>query len=139
MAAGWIRLLRVLRMNPIATQELWRLVDQAVLALPDWVRERMDNVSIAVSPWPTQHQVETVRRQRGLTGMLLGLYEGIPLTRRGRGYHLASPDQITLFQRPLEMHARDSDELVALVQRTIIHEIGHHFGMSEDHLRELGI
>jgi predicted Zn-dependent protease with MMP-like domain len=115
-----------------------RLVDQALASLPEWVQAKMDNVIILVAPWPTPQQLESVQRQRGRGVLLLGLYEGVPLTRRGRGYHLTPPDRITLFQRALEMQAQDPQQLIAAIQHTIIHEIGHHFGMSEDQLRALG-
>ena len=124
-----------MRLDPDAFGEL---VDEAIETLPAWVSEKMDNVSITVALWPAASQIESVRRQRGAGVMLLGLYEGIPLTQRDRGYHLAAPDRITLFQRPLEMHALDGAHLVQLIQHTIIHEIGHHFGMSEEALQRLG-
>jgi predicted Zn-dependent protease with MMP-like domain len=114
------------------------LVDQAIASLPEWVHEKMDNVAILVAPWPTPQQLESVQRQRGRGVLLLGLYEGVPLTRRGRGYNLTPPDRITLFQRALEMQAQDAQQLVAAIQHTIIHEIGHYFGMSEDQLHALG-
>ncbi|MFH1085620.1 MAG: metallopeptidase family protein [Chloroflexota bacterium] len=126
----------MMRLSP---EEFGQLVDEALETLPAWVGEKMDNVAITVAPWPTSSQLDSVRRQRGPNTMLLGLYEGIPLTLRGRGYHLAAPDRITLFQRPLELHTQDSAQLVRLIQHTIVHEIGHHFGMSEEALRELGL
>ncbi|MBC7236014.1 MAG: metallopeptidase family protein [Chloroflexi bacterium] len=120
------------------TQEAFAaLVARALDELPVWVRERMDNVAVLVAPWPTRDQLRAARL-RG-RGTLLGLYEGVPLTRRGRGYTLQPPDRITLFQRPLEHLARDEAELIALVQRTVIHEIGHHFGLEEKDLNRLGI
>lgn len=71
--------------------------------------------------------------------MLLGLYEGVPLTRRGHAYRLVTPDQITLFQHPLQRAAATEEELARLVRRTVIHEIGHHFGFSEADLNSLGL
>ncbi|MBC7316313.1 MAG: metallopeptidase family protein, partial [Chloroflexi bacterium] len=70
-------------------------------------------------------------------GMLLGLYEGTPLTRRAH-YHLAAPDRITLFRGPLLLEAQRKGDLVGLIRRTIIHEVAHHFGFSEEQLRQLG-
>ncbi|MBN1399461.1 MAG: metallopeptidase family protein [Anaerolineae bacterium] len=122
----------------LSAEAFEHLVDEALASLPDWVEAKMDNVAILVAPWPSRGQIESVQRQRGRSGLLLGLYEGVPLTRRGRGYHLTPPDRITLFQRALEMQANDPQQLVAAIQRTVIHEIGHHFGMSEEQLRELG-
>jgi predicted Zn-dependent protease with MMP-like domain len=113
------------------------LVERALDELPEWVQERMDNVAVLVALWPTPYQLEAARvRHRH---MLLGLYEGVPLSRRGRGYNLLPPDRITLFQLPLQTLARNEEQLVRLVQRTVVHEIGHHFGFGEDDLGRLGI
>jgi len=110
------------------------LVDRAVAALPGWVHEHMQNVLITTALWPSaaQQRVVHVRGQ-----MLLGLYEGVPLTRRGSGYHLHPPDRITLFQRPLEQVADSEADLEGLIRDTIVHEIAHHFGFSEEDLARL--
>jgi len=68
---------------------------------------------------------------------LLGLYEGIPLTKR-QHYTGALPDRITVFRLPLCRHARDLEDLVRQVQVTVLHEFGHHVGIGEDRLHELG-
>ena len=112
-----------------------RLVAEAVDSLPEWIGEHMENVFLTTAIWPSSHQMQSSRV--GRNSLLLGLYEGVPLSRRGGRYHLTPPDRITLFQRPLEMVARDEEHLVDLVQSTIIHEIAHHFGFSEDELRRL--
>ena len=113
-----------------------QLVARALDDLPDWVRDRMDNVAIVVEPWPSTSQMLTPGVPRA--GLLLGLYEGVPLTKRGRGYGLTPPDRITLFQGPLELCARDPEALTQLIRRTIVHEVAHHFGFSEARIRELG-
>lgn len=113
-----------------------KIVARALDDLPKWVSQKMQNLAIVIHPWPTTKQMQKSQKQ-GTT--LLGLYEGIPLTRRGQAYRLVPPDRITLFQRPLQGAARDEQELVQLVRRTIIHEIGHHFGLSERDLRDLGL
>ena len=112
------------------------LVAQALDDLPDWVRAHLDNVAVVVAPWPTAAQRRSARVQEGL---LLGLYEGVPLTQRGRGYNLIPPDRITLFQGPLELTARHRRDLLRLIRRTVIHEIAHHFGFSEAALHDLEI
>ena len=119
----------------ITAERFDELLDQALAALPAWVTARMDNVIVTAAPWPSAAQRERARRD----GMLLGLYEGVPLSRRGRGYHLAPPDRITLFREALCWLAADEQDLVRLIQRTIAHEIGHHFGMSEEELRAAGV
>jgi len=122
-----------MRVDPATFEELVAL---AVDELPDWVHERLENVAILVQPWPTGEQLRSARVGQGRT--LLGLYEGIPLTHRGRGSGLTPPDRITLFQRPLESLAHDEQTLVARIRQTIVHEVAHHFGISDEHLRELG-
>ena len=112
-----------------------RLISQALDALPEWVQEHMNNVVIIVEPWPNASQLQAAEISPGKT--LLGLYQGIPLTRRGRGYQLAPPDRISLFQGPLESFADNELALKRLIRRTVIHEIAHHFGFSEAKLREL--
>jgi predicted Zn-dependent protease with MMP-like domain len=118
-------------------QDFEELVEQALESLPEWIKAHLENVAVMTAAWPSQDQ----RRASGVRAedLLLGLYEGVPLTRRGRGYHLMPPDRITLFQGPLEMVARSSADLIRLVQRTVAHEVAHHFGMSDERLRELDL
>ncbi len=123
---------RPMRLTPAAFEAL---VARALDDLPPWVQERMDNVAVMVVGWPTHEQMRSVGVRRGR--LLLGLYEGVPITRRGRGYNLVSPDRIYLFQGPLELVARGPDDLVRLVQDTVIHEIAHHFGFSDDDIDAL--
>ena len=112
------------------------LVTRALDDMPEWVGERMSNVAVVVAGWPTREQMRAAGTGRGR--VLLGLYEGVPLAKRGRGYHLVPPDRITLFQGPLQLQAGDEAELVTLMRRTIAHEIAHHFGLSEAQLWDLG-
>lgn len=122
-------------MIAVSAEHFDELVDQALAALPAWVSERLDNVMVTVAPWPTDAQ----RQSAGREGLLLGLYEGVPLSRRGGRYHLVAPDRITIFRQALQWLAVDEDDLVRLIQRTIAHEIGHHLGMSEAELRDAGL
>jgi predicted Zn-dependent protease with MMP-like domain len=104
--------------------EAW--VEEAIESLPDDLRAAMSNVAIVVQAEPPP----------GLP--LLGLYEGVPLTRRGSYYAGALPDKITIYQGPLErLYGGDPDRLRAEVQRVVLHEIAHHFGISDERLREL--
>jgi predicted Zn-dependent protease with MMP-like domain len=120
----------------LTTEAFEALVAQALDNLPDWVRERMENLAITVEPWPTREQRHKTGTTRGT--LLLGLYEGIPLTQRGRGYNLVAPDRITLFQGPLELLADSPATLVQLIRHTVIHEIAHYLGFSEKEIRGLG-
>ena len=120
-----------------SSSDFERLVSQALDTLPEWVQEYMNNVVIIVEPWPNASQLQAAEIPPGNT--LLGLYQGIPLTRRGLGYQLIPPDRISLFQGPLESIANNELALKQLIRRTVIHEIAHHFGFSEAQLRELEI
>ena len=100
---------------------------EALEGLPEWVRQAMENVDVLVEAAPPPGQPG-----------LLGLYEGIPLPQRGMGYAGVLPDRITLFRSTIEREARGSAErLRDVVQHTVIHEIAHHFGISDDRLREI--
>ena len=112
------------------------LVARAIDELPAWVRERMDNIDIVVQTWPSVGQLRRSGTPAGST--LLGLYEGVPLIRRGRGYNLVPPDRIVLFRGPLEQQAQHGRPLQQLIRRTVLHEIAHHFGFTESEIRSLG-
>ncbi len=111
------------------------LVRQAVATLPEEIAERMSNVDVEVQEQPTERQLRSLGVPSGRT--LLGLYQGIPLTRRTSGYNLVSPDRIIIFQRPLELTSRGDDDLVKRVRDTVVHEIAHHFGISDERLQEM--
>jgi predicted Zn-dependent protease with MMP-like domain len=99
---------------------------------PDLARE-FTNVAVMVEDWPTTAQLA------GRSGTLLGLYEGISLPSRSPlGYTGVMPDKITIFRGPLCALARDEEDLARQVRVTVLHEVGHYFGMSEARLRELG-
>ena len=117
--------------------EFERLVSEALDSLPEWVQEYMNNIVILVESQPNAAQLQAAGTPDDQT--LLGLYQGIPLTRRGRGYQMAPPDRITLYQGPLESYGVNALQLKKLIRRTVIHEIAHHFGFSEARLNELGI
>lgn len=102
------------------------LVEQAIASLPDDLRGFMSNVAVVVEDEPPA----------GLP--LLGLYQGVPLTRRSSAYAAVPPDRITIYQGPLErITGGDPDLLAAQVRRVVLHEIAHHFGISDERLREL--
>ncbi len=105
----------------------------------------LDNVEVIVEDEPTAEQLAQGRgypEPRASAGdddeTLFGLYEGVPLTRRGSDYHLVPPDRITIFRGPLSQRARDEADLARQIRVTVIHEVAHHFGIDDDRLRELG-
>jgi predicted Zn-dependent protease with MMP-like domain len=111
------------------------LVFKAVDELPDEFSERMDNIDIVVQNEPTSSQLAEAGLRRSET--LLGLYEGVPLTRRSRSYGMVPPDKITIFQKPIEARYRGDIEIQREVQRVVKHEIAHHFGISDARLNQL--
>ena len=114
-----------------------RLVRQALDELPEAYRERLANVDVVVERRPRPHQLRSAGLGAGET--LFGLYEGIPLAERTSDYGLVLPDKITIFQGPLEREFLDAAELVAEVRRTVLHELAHHFGTSDEELERLGL
>jgi predicted Zn-dependent protease with MMP-like domain len=98
----------------------------------------VDNVAVTVQEWPTRRQLESVGIGPG-AGTLLGLYEGVARTRRTSHYSLVLPDKITIFRGPiLQMCPSDEEAIRAQIRRTVLHEIAHHFGISDERLTELG-
>lgn len=106
--------------------EFDQAVAEAVDSLPADLRAFMSNVAIVIEQEPPVGQP------------LLGLYQGVPLTRRGGGYLGALPDKITIYQLPLERHYGPAPHtLRQAIRRVVLHEIAHHFGISDQRLREL--
>ena len=112
------------------------LVRQAVESLPDRFLKRLDNVDVVVEGRPSRHQ--RLINNLAPHETLFGLYEGIPQIDR-EGYGFVMPDKITIFQRPIEEFCNDAEEIVEQVQLTVIHEVAHHFGISDDALHEMGL
>ncbi len=111
------------------------LVARAVEDLPEEFLSSLQNVDIVVEDRPTAGQLARARLRRGHT--LLGLYEGVPQTKRGRHYGLVLPDKITIFQKPIEAKCRHEAEIIAEVRRVVRHEIAHHFGTGEARLHQI--
>jgi len=116
--------------------EFEQLVAEALDSLPPDIAGYLNNVDVVVAGWPSAHHLHVGHVPPGQT--LLGLYEGVPLTKRGSHYNLTLPDKITLFQGPILETCRTSHEAIQAVRRTVIHELAHHFGISDERLRELG-
>jgi predicted Zn-dependent protease with MMP-like domain len=113
-----------------------KLVSEAVNALPDQFLSRLDNVEIVVEDFPSLD----IQQIEGLESPydLLGYYEGVPLTERDETASPWLPDRITVFQKPLEAICTSRLELIEEVQRTVVHEVAHYFGIEEDRISELG-
>lgn len=116
--------------------EFGKIIDEAIDELPEEFKEKLTNVAVVIADWPTQAQLQRLYRN-GQHGMLLGLYEGIPQTKRhfyGIGGQL--PDKITIFKFPLLRISRSYEAAVLNIKDTVIHEIAHHFGMSEEAIHQ---
>ncbi len=120
-------------MVTVTRRRFEELVGDALDAIPREIWADMENVAVLVEDWPAVGQGATDGHS------LLGLYEGIPVTKRSPlGYTGAMPDRITIFRGPLCERARDESDLARQVHVTVLHEVGHYFGMSDARLRELG-
>ncbi len=111
------------------------LVASAVEGLPEEFLERMENIAVVVEDYPTPSQLRKSGVGRDRT--LLGLYEGVPLSRRGSGYGMVPPDKVTIFRGPIEAKCHTDSEIAEEVKRVVKHEIAHHFGISDERLDEL--
>jgi len=113
-----------------------QLVAEALDHLPEDIARHLDNVEVVIEPWPSPDLLRAVGLGPGQ--LLFGLYQGVPRTQRTSHYGLVLPDKITIFQGPIQMTCRTEAEIRARVRRVVIHEIAHHFGISDDRLREMG-
>lgn len=110
--------------------EFEKLAEKAVRRLPEFFKTKMQNVVLTVADRP---EAALVRRfGRGL----LGLYEGVPIPDRGAAYSGAMPDKITLFQKNIEAQCSGPEEIEKEVCHVVIHEIAHHFGITDEELRQ---
>lgn len=110
-----------------------RLVLKALEELPPSFRERLDNVDVVVKDWPSHEDLEEADLSD--PNELFGLYQGIPLTERYH-YDMALPDKITIFRRPIEAACDTRRDVVREVRATVIHELAHHFGISDAELEQ---
>jgi predicted Zn-dependent protease with MMP-like domain len=109
----------------MSVEEFEQLVSDALEGIPSRLRRHMENVAVVVD-------------DTSPPGSLLGLYEGIPLTRRANHYTAAVPDRITIYMATICHSCRTPAEVVETVRKTVVHEVGHHFGIDDRRLRELG-
>jgi len=122
---------------PLERAEFRRIVREAVAELPPGLLARVDNVEIVVERRPTAMD----RKIAGIgpRSLLLGLYHGVPLTARGEGYNLVLPDKISIYQESIEAICETDDEMREQIRKTVLHELGHYFGIDDDRLHELGM
>jgi predicted Zn-dependent protease with MMP-like domain len=116
-------------------REFERLVAEAVTLIPARFRREMKNLSLVVEDEPSRELLAEMEIEP--PDSLYGFYQGTPLTERTWGYGNALPDRITIYQRPIEEDCDDEDEIRAVIGETLIHEVGHYFGLSEEEIEEI--
>jgi predicted Zn-dependent protease with MMP-like domain len=112
-----------------------RLVADAILLIPKRFRVEMKNLAIVVEDEPSAELLEEMEIEP--PDSLYGLYQGVPLPERSWPYGNHLPDRITLFQKPIEADCEDEDDICAVIGETLIHEVGHYFGLSEEEIEEI--
>jgi predicted Zn-dependent protease with MMP-like domain len=116
-------------------EEFRELVEEAIDTIPAKFAREVRNLAIVIEDEPSQDLLDEMEMEPG--DSLLGLYQGTPLNERGWGYGNQLPDRITLFQQTIEDDCDDDEEIVVAIGETLIHELGHYFGMSEDQIMEI--
>ena len=116
-------------------REFERLVAEAVTLIPARFRREMKNLSLVVEDEPSPELLAEMEIEP--PDSLYGLYQGTPLTERPWGYGNALPDRITIYQRPIEEDCDDEDDMRAVIGETLIHEVGHYFGLSEEEIEAI--
>lgn len=112
-----------------------QLITRAMDELPQKYIKGLDNVAIVQADEPTQEQM--IKMKLDQNHLLLGLYEGIPLTQRGNGYSFVLPDKITLFKHSILRVVRNEAELFEQIKRTLWHEIAHYYGLNHARIDEI--
>jgi len=115
--------------------EFETLVERALRTLPRRFKDKISNVAIVVEDWADEETLEQVGIEPPDT--LYGLYRGIDLTRRDTSYGNVLPDTIHIYQGPIEEDCADTEEMAELVRDTVIHEIGHYFGLDDDTMEDI--
>jgi len=123
-------------MLDVTDEQFHELVEDAVAAIPERFAMHLDNVAFLVADVPTVAQQTAGGGLHG-RGLLLGLYEGIPLPRRNGGYSGVVPDVITVFKNAHLMVSRDFESLKRNVHQTVWHEVAHYFGLGHGQIRAL--
>ncbi len=129
-------------MNPEERDHFDRLVEQVLDELPDDLRRRFEEVPLVVEDFPSDEVMDAMDIEH--IDMLCGLHSGIPLTERSVEHSGTLPDQIEIYREGILTATADGDgyvsepELLHQIRVTVLHELGHHFGLDEDDLRTLG-
>ena len=115
--------------------EFERLVTEAIALIPKRFRRDIKNVALVVEDEPSAALLDEMEIEP--PDSLYGLYQGTPLTERTWGWGNTLPDRITLYQKPIEEDCDDENEVRAVIGETLIHEVGHYFGLSEEEIQDI--
>jgi predicted Zn-dependent protease with MMP-like domain len=119
----------------VSREEFENLVSKALADLPKRFKDRLENIALVVEDAPSPEIIRELGLRSSLN--LLGLYQGVPLKHRGIHYGNVLPDRIVIYQRATEAGIRTPEELILRIRRTVMHEVGHFFGLAESELRGL--
>jgi predicted Zn-dependent protease with MMP-like domain len=112
-----------------------KLVVEAMALIPKRFRLEMKNIAVVVEDEPSAELLDEMEIEP--PDSLYGLYQGTPLPERTWGYGNTLPDRVTLFRKPIEEDSEDEDDVRAVIGETLIHEVGHYFGLSEEEIEEI--
>ncbi len=119
----------------VTGEEFEELVTEAISGLPEKFKEKMENIVVVIESLPSQELLRELKIKSPYG--LLGLYRGVPYTRRGIWYRNVMPDKIIIFKKPIEVRCRNKEDIKESVRRVVVHEIGHYFGLGEADLRKI--
>lgn len=112
-------------------EEVEIIVEEAIKDLPFEFASKLENVGFVVEAWPSREEFESIKAHPG--SLLFGLYRGIPKTKRLSSYS-ALPDKIIIYAGPILTISKDPEDAKDRIKKTVLHEIGHHFGMNDEQL-----
>ena len=115
-------------------EEFREVITQAIESLPDKFKSKMDNVDVVIEDYPPR----AVTRKLPKGGLILGLYQGVPQKRRTSRYGLVLPDKISIYKKNIEAISASREEIYERIRKTLLHEIGHHFSLTDRDLRRMG-
>jgi predicted Zn-dependent protease with MMP-like domain len=119
----------------VTRRQFEALVEKALRKLPRHFKDRIKNVAVVVEDWADDETLADVGIEPPDT--LYGLYRGVDLTRRDSGYGNVLPDTVTIYQGPIEEDCEDEEEMAELVRETVVHEIGHYFGLDDETMHRI--
>ena len=121
--------------NIPSDEEFENMINSGIARLPKLYQDNLNNVGFVIADEPTAEQREELKLRCNET--LFGLYQGIPLTKRGSGYNLVLPDKITIFKLPIVAASRSMEDIAEHVRHTVWHEIAHYYGLNHTQIHKL--